>query len=80
MATRRRGVVSLVPACNQLEARVVLSGNSLSHAFENLGHDINHVANQVGHLGQHHTVDHAAADGIVGHNANLKVHYHHIVK
>ena len=80
MAIRRRGVVSLVPACNELEARVVLSGNSLSHVFDNLGHDINHIANQVSHLGQHHNANHAAANGVIGHNANLKVHYHHITK
>ena len=81
MANRRRGAVSLMPACNELEARVVLSGNSLSHAFDNLGHDIDHIANQVSHLGQeHHSASHAAANGMIGHNADLKVHYHHIVK
>ncbi len=83
MASRPRKTLSMVPSLQPLEARLVLSGNSFSHVFDNIGRGINHIGRQISHLGQHHgTVDHSAANYKVASNghAGAVVHNHHIIK
>jgi len=83
MASRPRKTLSMVPNCQPLEARLVLSGNSLSHIFDNIGRGIDHIGRQISHLGQHqNTADHAAVNHKVAYHAptGAVVHYHHIVK
>ena len=73
MAAHRRKMLSLVPACTVMEARLALSGNFLSHGVADLARVADHLDHH--RSAEHSTMQHEHEAGLDG---GMKVHYHHI--